>query len=280
MRTNTTQSSSTLTTSATSKPIPRKQLNELQIEVLQILYKFRFATAELISQYQEQTIRNSNVRLKNLLEQKYIGRNYDNSYRIKQRPATYYLLPDGIRFLKANPELDKKGLHLSYNSRWVKPEFTSHWLRMFRIYLKFDSIYSNDLEFFTSAELTDQQKFPRPISDAFLRFSSKHADNPAYMLELMESNMSLARLRQRVNRFIFHSQTGNWVGNYPIVLLICDNVSLERELQNYIARTLNYRGLAKPQYYTTTLRALYGARKADDAIWSNVLEPENLQALN
>jgi len=269
----------TTLTSSTPKPISRKQLNELQIEVLQILYKFRFATAELISQYQEQSIRNSNVRLKNLLEQKYIGRNYDDSYRIKQWPATYYLLPDGIRFLKANPELDKKGLHLSYNSRWVKPEFTRHWLRMFRIYLKFDSIYRDDLEFFTSTELTDQQKFPRPISDAFLSFRSEYANNPDYMLELMESNISLARLRQRVNRFMYHSQTGNWTGNYPIVLLICDNVGLERELQNYIARTLNYRGLVKPTYYTTTLRALFGSRIANDAIWSEVTKPEVLLVL-
>jgi len=166
MPTNTTLLSSTTPTTSPSKPISRKQLNELQIEVLQILYKFRFATAELISQYQEQTTRNSNVRLKNLLEQEYIGRNYDASYRIKQRKASYYLLPKGIRLLNANPELDKKGLHLSYNSRHVSPEFINHWLRIFRIYLKLDSLFGDDLEFFTGAELADQQQFPRPLPDA------------------------------------------------------------------------------------------------------------------
>jgi len=100
-----------------------------------------------------------------------------------------------------------------------------------------------------------------------------------YMLEMLDSTTSLARLRQKATRFMYHSQTGNWPENYPDILLVCDNAGLERELQNFVARTLNYRGLVKPQYYTTTLRALYGARKANDAIWSNVLEPEKLLPL-
>jgi hypothetical protein len=76
----------TTSLSSLTKPIHHKQLNELQLELLTILYKFRFGTAQLISRYQEQSIRNTNVRLKNLLEQELIGRNYDGSYRINRRP--------------------------------------------------------------------------------------------------------------------------------------------------------------------------------------------------
>jgi len=58
-----------------SKPISRKQLNKLQIELLQILYKFRFKTVDLIAQYQDQSVRYTNVRLKILLEQDLVARN-------------------------------------------------------------------------------------------------------------------------------------------------------------------------------------------------------------
>lgn len=263
-----------------SKPTTHKQLNQLQIEVLQILYKFRFATAELISEYQGQTVRNSNVRLKNLLQQEYIGRNYDDSYRIKHRPATYYLLPEAIRFLKTNPDLDAKGLHLSYYSRRATPEFINHWLRMFRIYLKLDELYGDDLELFTSSELAEQGSYPKVRPDAYLSFGGKHSTVPSCMLDLIESNKPTDQIRQKVLRYIAHYETDSeWGNEYPRILLVCDNAGLEWDVQRLLARTLEHRGLAEPQYHTTTLRALYSLRKADTPIWTNIQTPDEPVAL-
>jgi hypothetical protein len=272
---------SSLATSKLPKPKSksRKQLNELQIELLQILYKFRFANSKLIAQYQEQTSRNINVRLTNLLDQEYIGRNYDSSYRINRRPATYYLLPKAIRFLKTNPDLDAKGLHLLYYNRKAKPVFINHCLRLFRIYLKLDAQFGESLEFFTSTELADQTQFPRPLPDGLLNFSDQSGGLPAYVVDLLESTTPLPRLRRRVARFINHSEIGNWLGDYPGILLVCDNVGLERELQRYIAHMLNMSGAYKLRYRTTTLKALLSSRNFDDPIWSNVEDPEELTHL-
>ena len=92
----TTNTTPTTQSKSISKPKVRKQLNELQSELLLVLYKFRFGTVELIAQYQDQSVRYTNVRLKILLEQDYIGRNYDSSYNIKGWKASYYLLPKEI----------------------------------------------------------------------------------------------------------------------------------------------------------------------------------------
>jgi hypothetical protein len=276
MRTTTTLTSSLIHSATTNpKTIHRKQLTELQLEALHILYKFRFSTSELISQYQERTIRNSNIRLKNLLEQEYIGRNYDDSYRIKHRPATYFLLPKAIRLLKANPKLDHKGLHLSYYSRKAEPSFIAHCLRLLRLYLRFDEMYGSNLEFFTSAELAEQTNFPSVRPDAYLSFSGKHKTIPNCMLELIESNKPLSQIRQRVNRYLYHYETSSeWGNDYPCILLVCDNVGLEREVQQHLARKINYRGIITPEYYTTTLRAVYSATNVRTPVWSNVLQPE------
>ncbi|MEO8104930.1 MAG: replication-relaxation family protein [Candidatus Saccharibacteria bacterium] len=263
---------------AQSKPKHRKQLNVLQTELLQTLYKFRFGTAELLSQYQEQSVRYTNVRLKILLKQEYVGRNYDSSYRIKQRPATYFLLPKAVRLLKTNPELDPKGLHLQYYNRAASALFVGHWLRLFRIYLKLNRLYGEQLECFMGSELAEQSRFPRPLPDAYLSFSGAHAGTPDCMLELLESSTPLDRLRQRLNRYLRHYELGSWEGEYPRILLVCDNVGLQREIQRYMARTLEYRGV-RVQCYITTVKALMNAGGYKDDVWTDVGEPDGSLAL-
>ncbi len=96
-------------------PRPRKHLNEQQNEILQILYKFRFATIELIVQYQElDSAKYTHTRLKILLEKKYIGRNYSGQDKIHGRPANYYLLTKGIWVLKEDPDINTKALNGIY----------------------------------------------------------------------------------------------------------------------------------------------------------------------
>lgn len=268
-----------LSSSTTPKPKIRKQPNELQIELLQILYKLRFGNAKLIAEYQEQTIRNINVRLTNLLEQEYIGRNYDSSYRINRRPATYYLLPKAINLLKSNPELDPKGLHLLYYNRKAKPVFVNHWLRMFRFYLKFNELYGRDLEFYSSSELAEQEHFPRPLPDGYLTFSGKHSEIPDCLFELIESSTPLSRLRTRVTRYINHYEISDWDDDYPRILLVCDNVGLEQEIQRHITRTLDRKGIIGLDYYTTTIRALFGSKRHKKTIWKDISAPDELISL-
>jgi len=269
----------TPTTQSISKPKARKQLNELQIELLLILYKFRFGTVDLIAQYQDQSVRYTNVRLKILLEQDLVGRNYDSSYNLKGWAASYYLLPKAINLLKTNPDLDPKGLHLLYYNRKAKPVFVNHWLRMFRFYLKFDELYGRNLEFYTSSELAEQKHFPRPLPDGYMTFSGKHSDIPDCMFELIESSTPLSRLRPRVTRYMNHHETSDWDGDYPRILLVCDNTGLEQELQRYIARSLDRKGMIELDYYTTTIRALLASNSRNQTIWSNVLKPEKLVSL-
>lgn len=280
-----TKNSATQPTTSTStelKPIVRKKLNELQIELLQILYKFRFGNANLISRYQGQTARNINVRLKNLSAQEYIDRFYSDTDRINRRQATYFLLPKAIRLLQKDPELDFKGLHLNYSSRSASPTFVSHWLRMFRLYLKFDELYgSKNLDFYTNTELAQETKFPKVRPDAFLSFGGRHNDIPDCMFDLLESNKPIDQMRQRATRYIYHYETNDdWDGSYPRILLICDNVGLERDIQRIVARTLDRSGKTEPEYYTTTLKALYSARNSNTPVWTNPVEPEILMSLD
>ena len=79
---------STTTTITTTKHRP---LNSHQLQLLTTLYKFRFATAQLIASSQgTKYTRVILTRLKILVDQGYIGQNYDSSYKIIGSLVTSY----------------------------------------------------------------------------------------------------------------------------------------------------------------------------------------------
>jgi predicted transcriptional regulator len=76
------------------EPKYRKKLNEEQVAVLQLLWRFRFASNEQIAKYQQKP--NSKAvqkRLKILEDQGLIAKRYDKSYKLQGKPAAYYLTP-------------------------------------------------------------------------------------------------------------------------------------------------------------------------------------------
>ena len=250
-----------------------KQLNKLQLEVLLFLYKFRFGTSELIASYQEKSIRYTNIRLSILLEQGFIGRNYDSSYRINRRPATYYLLPKAIQLLKFNEALDKKGLHLLYYNRSANPKFINHCLDLIRIYLKLKTLYQENLEFFTSTEIADQSQFPKPLLDGFLRLKNK-ANNNSYFIELLDHSSSYTLLKKKVNKHLRHYELEKLEGDYPTILLICSSKPIETMIIKYLSTTLNKKGINELQFLIATKdQLLSGLAKSQ---WLNVLEDNEI----
>ncbi len=79
----------------------RRKLNEGQLEVLDLLYKFRFGSNDLFALHFGKKDRSFVFKRMNiLLEQGLLGKRFDSSYRIQGKPAAYYLAPDGARMLQ------------------------------------------------------------------------------------------------------------------------------------------------------------------------------------
>ena len=196
------------------------------MDVLLCLYKFRFGTSELISRYQEVTaVRDTNKRLKGLLEQEYIGRNYDSSYRIDRRQASYYLLPKGIRLLKGYTEqqLDPKGLNLLYYNRSASEGFVNHCLSVFRLYLKIKSLYGDSMAYYTRSELAEygDEEFPRPRPDGYLRLEDNQVANSIFMLDILGDGIPWFTLRRRVRRYFRHYDQDTGALAHKVTILFC-----------------------------------------------------------
>ncbi len=87
-----------------TEPPIHKPLNQKQLSLLDTLYRFRFATTELLTQTLGTSNKGKmNQRLKLLLDQEYIGRRYEKTYHLTGRHASYFLQAKGIKALKDRP---------------------------------------------------------------------------------------------------------------------------------------------------------------------------------
>jgi hypothetical protein len=268
------------------KPKSRKQLNKQQAKILLILYKFRFGTTELIVNFQVlESIRYSNTRLRILLDQGYIGRNYDDRYRLLNKPASYYLLPKGIKYLKQNPSyINPIVLNLAYKDKSASETFINRCLTIFELCNKLAKLYGKtNIDFFSKSEIAVAEYYPKPMPDAFLHFIDMFENLPDYMLELALTSTPFFAIRRRVLQYIDHFDSGEWeaktASNYPNLLFVCESANLERRLQKCIYKILDKSGIDDLKCFTTTMKALVSSQRASDKIWSGVFEPDELISL-
>lgn len=264
-----------------SKQVPkyRRPLNDKQLLILRVLYKFRFITVELMTKsgrrYDRDVIRS---RLRILMEQNYIGRRYDNSYIKNNNYGIYYLLPDGIRALAKQPGLNHSVLHAVYNDRRVGEEFINHCLNIFELYRKFEKLYPDKYKMLTKSETAGHDYYPKLLPDIHLQNKQGNGD---YFLELVDDSITPYIIRRKLNGYAEHYDSGDWEdktdGDYPTILLVCSTPKIERGLQLRIPSLINADDLT---VYTTSSKALMESSSSDDEIWTNMEEPEVLVNLN
>ncbi len=255
-------------------PTHRKALNKSQYEILQILYKFRFANINLISKFQElKSPVYTYKRIANLIEQELIGRNYDNSFRLSGRQANYFLLKKGIRTLLADPDLNHRGLKGMYRDSTVSEAFISRCLDIFKIYNKSIDLYGKDLKFYTKSELSGDPEFNTPLPDGYMTIKKQE-----YILEIIDLNLAYYQLRAKIQKHIKNSDSEIWNRiDYPTLLFVCPNSAIERRVRIIANKSFgNYDSVIK--LYTTTMKAILGTSTKADSIWSN-LKNENLSLL-
>lgn len=251
-----------------AKPKYRRPLNAKQLHVLKLLYKFRFVTTDLLLKH---NIAKTNAviqgRLNVLLDQEYIGRNYDGSYRLQNKHATYYILPKGINILKAQG-LDGGVLHSMYKDRTASQKFIDHSLQVFSVYGHLQRLYPKAFNIYSKSELS-QQEFPKPRPDLYLNGQQD------YFLEYIDSATPFFAIRQMISRYVGHEESGEWGGEYPTLLLVCETGALEARLLKHLDKLGDGSDLVA---MTTTLKAVSMAKSSDNTIWSTQ-QDEQPQAL-
>lgn len=251
----------------------RRKLNDEQLDVLKLLYKFRFGTNELFAQYFGKKDRSFVFkRLKILQEQGLVGKRFESSYRLQGKPAACYLMPGGARRLQEarNLQVNIKGI---YKDKSVSEQFVERSLNLFAIRNQLCAQYGDDLQFFTKASMNHQEYdyFPQPLPDAYIRFkdSDKH-----FFLDVYYDDQPKVVAVSRMKQYVKYEEGGEWQTtgtDLPIVLAVCESTGLAKRVQRYMKKSLKESWDSEIVHALTTKADVMGD---ESDIWRRVDESD------
>jgi hypothetical protein len=230
------------------EPIYRKKLNQEQLAVLQLLYRFRFASSEQIATYsQKKTSKFVQKRLKILEDQELIAKRYDKSYKLKGKPAAYYLTPKGARTLEANttrkPD-EPITIKRIYKDKDVSEDFIEHCLHVLNVYLTLKVLYpaKDKCNYFTKTQLSYEKYdfFPSPLQDAYIRVKTSKGEKH-FFLDIFEDTQPFFVLVRRIKKYLEYVGSGEWAAysdSLPTILLVIQNKSVHKRLRKRVAYEL------------------------------------------
>ena len=246
----------------------RRKLNAEQLEVLRLLYKFRFGSNDLFAQYFGKKDRSFVFkRLSILLEQDLIGKRFEPSYRLAGKPAAYFLTPSGARVLQENDPKIEFNIKTIYKDKTVSEQFIKHCLTIFVIHNQLRAEYGDKLKFFTKSQLTKYDYFPPKLPDAYMRLKAGKSEKQ-FFLGVFHDDQPFFASARRIKQYADFADEGEWEvtdTDLPTVLLICESASLQKLLQKRIARSDSDMAFA-----LTRLAEL----STGGAIWQPADEPE------
>jgi hypothetical protein len=266
-----------------NNPKYRRPLNDEQLEVLELLYKFRFGSNNLIAEYFGKNHRAFvSKRLKILQDQGFIGKRFDSSHRIQGKPATYYLLPEGARKLqeRRSPEDDAVNIKAIYKDKSVSELFIQHSLDIFATYNQLKAHYGDSLDFFTKSDLASYRHYPKPLPDVFLSLKAERSIKH-FFVEVHEGNQPFFTAVRKVKKYVDYKESGEWAiteTDFPATLFICESVSLQKRLQKQIIKMLS-KTLTDDLVFATTTKEELGTLKDNAVTWQSASDPNEKLSL-
>lgn len=241
----------TSTNTELNKPEPkyRKKLNEEQVAVLQMLWRFRFASSEQIAKYlQKPNSKAVQKRLKILEDQNLIAKRYEKSYKLRGKPAAYYLTPHGARMLEVRKprEADEPiNIKRLYKDKDASEGFIEHCKNILSVYLTLKTLYPGEKLYFITKSRLSYEKFdfmPNPLQDACICIRTSKGDR-YFFLDIFEDNQPFFVLVQRIKKYLEYAGSGDWEqydedGGLPTILLAVQNKSVHKRLRKRIAYEL------------------------------------------
>jgi hypothetical protein len=261
-------------------PKYRKQLNENQIKVLKLLFKFRFGSGELLAQsFGKQRATDIYRRLRILEDQGLIAKRYEPSYKLLGKPAAYYLLPAGARALQQHDPKIEINIKTIYKDKSVSEQFIRYCLDIFAVYLQLQAKYGDKLKFFTKSQLAKYDYFPEKLPDAYMRLKTGDGEKQ-FFLDIYHDDQPFFTALRRVKQYIDYSEEADWSvteTDFPTILAVCESTSLLKRLRKRIPRLVNDSWEEDMQFALSTKADLASGK---NAIWQLADDPDEMLALS
>jgi hypothetical protein len=261
----------------------RLKLNQGQIEILNLLYKYRFGSRDLIAS--NLGINNNTglyKRLEVLIKHKLVDKRLDKSLKLSGKPMAYWITPVGLKELRdctQNKNITDAIIKQSYKDKLSSQGFIDHNFNLFKISNMLTNRYSN-LKIFTRRDLANYNYFPKNQPDLFL--SIRQGDQvKRFFLDLVpETN---ARRIQYLKLFAYgkYFDAGAWSATgdeEPKLLFVYQNQKSERRFKSFLANIRSKTDMEYIEIYTTSLMEL-GNLHSSDLVWTDIDDIDEVKGL-
>lgn len=218
-------------------------LTSRQLEILLLLYRFRFLTRSHIQTLLHHKNHAHILKwLNELTSQNYITQYYTKT--IPASPAIYSLAKLGRSYLKIHTDSNTKHLSRLRRDPIYTSKFRNHCLFLADIYISLLEVIAPTratLHFSTKAELYGMASLIKPVPDAYIATKEATGTTKRYFLDIFD-NMPPVAMRKRVRQYFEYCDSDEWQSStdkpFPAIILICPNDRLKKHLTLLIQRKL------------------------------------------
>jgi len=215
---------------------PKKEMlpkiTKKQLEIIKYIYHFRFLNrTQIQALLKHKDYRLINEWLKDLTEKDYLIRNYSEKYGERNKPAVYYIGPNGIKLIKTLVNCGTVQLKKLHREKDRKDPYISKCQKLADIFINLKN-KSNEKVLY---KLTTSSGFSSPDSNYhFLAETTFDLvvekaggnKNKYYLAELFESTLPIHSIRKRIKNYFDFYFSNTWEDNtgedFPIIIVICE----------------------------------------------------------
>lgn len=214
----------------------KSKLNDKQIHILKLTYKFRYLTTNNLARRLNITHNSAYSALTILNETGYLGKLYDKSYKFAGKSARYYLTPEAVKFLSDREHgLSKRVLLTRRREAEKSTEHIDLQVELFKLYLDIKDATSDNLVILTASEMAALKGFIRPYPGLYVQ---NRTTGKQYFIDLTDGQ-HLFLAKKRIRKYIDHYEADVWKGEtYPEVVIVRSREGERKQLRWYVGQQM------------------------------------------
>ena len=219
------------------------KLKDRQLEILMLLYRFRFLNRVQIQQLLNHRNHTLVIHwLNELTEQKYLYSFFKKE--LGNIPTVYYLGTKAKKILTGKDEIKEKILKRVYQEKKSSQLFKNHCMCVADIFISLTKLTDSNkakLTFFTNVDLTDIKYLPLPHPDAFFSIQQKESVK-RYFLDIFSPGVSNKWIYKRIKQYFKYYDEDYWQEHnknpFPDIIFVYYDIKTKKELEKIIKRNL------------------------------------------
>lgn len=225
-------------------------LTDKQLEILLLIYRFRFLNRNHIQQFLNHKNHSLIIRyLNQLSDYQLITKIHSTKRTDINSPSVYYLATRAKSLLKDYEKVNPDLLVRVYREKYRSESFRNHCLLLADLYFLFQKaaeLQNSICHFYTATDISTIAYAPLPLPDAYITIKEKNKHIKRYFLDIFNDGMPMFAVRRRINQYCRYYAGNFWQDHnkdpFPKVFLICPTVRVQKSLLKFIPQTLEVEG--------------------------------------